>query len=206
MAMLVLTMSRQTRTASDIDNAQRAAMSVLRRHRITPTDAAIGELRWGEFEKIDLTTLTHFQGAKSDRITWRQFGHWLEIRSALFALKASFECGVVLEAFAAAKDDVRVKSELSPQVAITAQQLGDAMQRLTRVFANMATANAWAKGMGAITGPRDRNDAQEAERKKQAVRAVMPKWNRNTASRLAAKLNTTPKHIRAIKKKNEPIP
>ena len=64
-----------------------------------------------------------------------------------------------------AADDARITSELAGRVVVPAQQLGDAMERLARASANMAAVNAWAKGMGAIAGPRERSDAEEAERK-----------------------------------------
>jgi len=61
------------------------------------TDQVIAKMRWCDFEKIDLVVLSHFNGAKADSLTWREFGEAIALRSALFVMKASFECARILD-------------------------------------------------------------------------------------------------------------
>jgi len=73
----------------------------------------------------------------------------------------------------------------------------------------MSIAPAWATGMGSRTAPLQREGAAAAKRIKLRISEELPRWNANTASRLARELKTTPKNIRShkatLQKKSERI-
>ena len=192
MAMLHLSISPRTSLGWFVGDAQRQAIDVLRGFGFEATDQVIAKMRWCDFEKIDLVVLSHFNGAKADSLTWREFGEAIALRSALFVMKASFECARILDS----GDTVT-------------EALALAVQRLARARANMSIAPAWATGMGSRTAPLQREGAAAAKRIKLRISEELPRWNANTASRLARELKTTPKNIRShkatLQKKSERI-
>ncbi len=84
--------------------------------------------RWPgpKFDSIDLAALARFQGAKAERLTWSEFGHYIEFWSAVYCLR-----GIL---------DIRIEGRA------TEAELWRSAYKIGRMYANMQTARAWASG------------------------------------------------------------
>ena len=179
MARLTIVMRPLEGLLQDVEHWHNRTLEVLRqyvadRKKLSDLvlDATKGPKRG--FDAIDISTLARFDGAKSDQVTWKELGQYIEFWSGVLCLRAI----------------IQFRAGNHPTEADVWREAWAIAGR----YANMEAARAWAAGMASKSGGK----AAKPSRSKVTIDAVKTELETNNGQVhvVARKLKVSERTVR----------